>query len=462
MLTKKAYFRFEASPTMGAGHAIRSCVIADALNEEGWSCFLVTSDTSYEFIPDLKRFNRINPEDFYTQPVSHDLLIIDHYDLDITYEQYFRRYAKKILVIDDLANRKHECDILLDQTYGRTSQDYKHLVPENCQILTGSDYVLLRREFIEMRPKALEKRRHTKEIERILVSMGGSDPGKLTLKALEMIKESGFKGEIDIVLGFQENGKDAILAFLKDMPNLYRIHVNPNMVQLMYDADVAIGAAGSSVWERCCLGLPQVVMQAAENQSEILKIFPYHIGESFSNYDLIRNKQKKIFRDIDGLGFIRFLQTIKGYYDSHHKPIALNKIKEEDMNWVYECHKTPKLREFSFNKNVPSYEDHKRWFQETIEDPLCVFEKILCGNEPCGTLRLNFDLIQNSYVLSWYVLLPFQNRGIGTIAVNLAKDLVDKKIIAFAFSENYPSHKALKKSGFLLRSQEKNGIWYEH
>ena len=294
-MIQKALFRFEASPSIGAGHAIRSCVIADALVEDGWISYLVTSKNSYDFIPDLKRFDRVDPEDFYDEPVSHDLLVIDHYDLDITYEQYFRTYAKKILVIDDLANRNHDCDILLDQTYGRNAKDYQDLVPENCKILTGSDYVLLRKAFIEMRPKALEKRRKTKEIKRILISMGGSDPQNHTLQALEMIKETGFKGEIDIVLGFKEKSKTAILDFLKGTPNFYRVHVNPNIAQLMYEADLCIGASGSSVWERCCLGLPQVVRQTAKNQSEILELFSYHKDKDFLNYDVIKDKQKNFF-----------------------------------------------------------------------------------------------------------------------------------------------------------------------
>lgn len=268
-MTKKAFFRFEASPSVGAGHAIRSCVIADALIEEGWTCYLVTSKDSYDFIPDLKRFNRINPEDFYENPVSHDLLVIDHYGLDYQYEKYFRTYAKKILVIDDLANRNHDCDILLDQTYGRAPEDYRPLVPENCKILTGSDYVLLRKEFIEMRPKSLEKRRQTKEIKKILISMGGGDSVGFTLKALEMIKESGFRGEIDIVLGFHLTGRAEVDAFMQTMPNIYTIHVNPTMGKLMYEADLCIGAAGSSIWERCCLGLVTCMVILSQDQALI-------------------------------------------------------------------------------------------------------------------------------------------------------------------------------------------------
>lgn len=269
MVGKKAYFRFEASPNVGAGHAMRSTVIADALIEKGWDCKIVTRHESYDFIKNLERFKRVEPDDFYKNQPECDFLVLDNYDLDHTYESHFRLSAKKIMVIDDLADRKHDCDILLDQTYGRNAEDYKKLVPDNCEILAGSDYVLLRKEFIELRPKALEKRKHTKEIKRILVSLGGSDPKNFTLKALQMIKDSDFKGAIDIVLGFSAPNIDAVKKYADNMENDYTIHTNADMPKLIYDADLAIGAAGSSVWERCCLGLPQVLMVTADNQCNV-------------------------------------------------------------------------------------------------------------------------------------------------------------------------------------------------
>lgn len=279
---QKALFRFEASSAIGAGHAIRSCVIADALQEKGWECKIVTSQTSYDFIENLNRFERIEVEEFYKNPISCDLLVVDSYDLDHVYERHFRAFAKKIMVIDDLANRHHDCDILLDQTYGRLEEDYKNLVPKNCKILTGSDYVLLRKEFIELRPKALEKRRNTKEIKRILVSMGGSDPKNYTLKALEMIKEAEFKGAIDIVLGFQSDNLEVIKNYIKDLPNECNIHFNADMPKLIYEADLAIGAAGSSVWERCCLGLPQKIIPISKQQEDFLSVF-YSDFKNFFN-----------------------------------------------------------------------------------------------------------------------------------------------------------------------------------
>ncbi len=325
-MQKLAYFCFEASPTIGAGHAIRSCVVADALAEEGWVCKLVTNEASYKFIAGLKRFERIEPEHFYNNPITCNLLVIDNYELDHVYEKHFRTYAKKILVIDDLANRNHDCDIVLDQTYGREATDYKNLVPQQCKILAGSDYVLLRKEFIELRPKALEKRRQTTEVKRILISMGGSDQQNYTLKALEMVKESGFKGAIDIVMGFTSINIEPVKNYVASLPNECVIHVNANMSKLMYEADLAIGAAGTSVWERCCLGLPQCLTQIADNQEFCLsricsfvykidlednfasKIFNEAFATVSKNY---KELSEKISRQVDAMGIQRAAQYIK-------------------------------------------------------------------------------------------------------------------------------------------------------
>ena len=262
-----ALFRFEANCSIGAGHAIRSCVIADELTERGWICKIITTQETYDFILALSRFERIDPRDVLNQKA--DLLVVDNYDLDIDYETKMRRCVDKILVIDDLANRRHECDILLDQTYGRETDDYKSLVPNHCEILTGIDYVLLRKEIREMRDKALEKRRNTTKVERILISLGGSDPKNYTQQALQMIVESGFQGKIDVVLGFTSINRASLEKYVQEHSLDVAFHVNADMAQLMYDADLCIGAAGSSVWERLYLGLPQQIVSLETNQDNL-------------------------------------------------------------------------------------------------------------------------------------------------------------------------------------------------
>ena len=320
MVCKVAYFRFEASTDSGAGHAIRSGVIADELLENGWDCRIVTSKNTYDFIPKLERFKRVNPDLFYASPVQCDLFVIDNYNLDIKYERYFRTFAKKIMVIDDLANRKHDCDILLDQTFGRDASDYKTLVPENCQILVGSDYVLLRKDFRALREKALEKRARTTQIKRILISMGGSDPENHTRKALQELKNLGYKGAIDIVLGFQPTHLDSINHYIKALSNDCMIHIDADMPNLTYTADLAIGAAGSSVWERCCLGLPMVLMLTANNQEKIYEnLRNMHAAICLEQHESllrlpciaqIKNLQRNSSRLCDGLGINLIMEKV--------------------------------------------------------------------------------------------------------------------------------------------------------
>jgi UDP-2,4-diacetamido-2,4,6-trideoxy-beta-L-altropyranose hydrolase len=314
---KKAYFRFEASSKIGAGHAIRSTVLADALSSEGWKCITVTAAHSYKFISNLARFERVDPDDFYNNPPNCQLLVVDNYEIDELYEKHFRPYTNQILVIDDLANRKHDCDILLDQTFRRNETEYKYLVPDHCKLLTGSKYALLRPEFAQLRPLALEKRCKTTEVKRILVSMGGSDPNNFTLKALNLIKESGFTGAVDIVLGFQALDNSELKHFINTLPNNCEIHTNADMAQLMYHADLAIGAAGSSVWERCCIGLPSILMITADNQKYIYEnllnaelIYPIHCLLA-----LLENIKKinitKISSVCDGKG-VQYVQKLVG------------------------------------------------------------------------------------------------------------------------------------------------------
>ncbi len=323
---KKAFFRFEASFAIGAGHAMRSCVIADALVERGWDCQIITSVGTYDFIKSLERFKRIEPDQFYDHPINCDLLVVDNYDLDKTYEQYLRPFVKKILVIDDLANRLHDCDILMDQAYGRVVDDYKPLVPELCTILTGSAYALIRKEFIEFIPKSFKKRNKTTEVKRILVSVGASDPDNYTLKILKLIKKSNFSGMIDVVLGFSEQQHKIIEKYVKLNFRECIIHVNPKMPKLIYEADLAIGGAGSSVWERSCLGLPQYLAQTAENQKFFLAQlanFIYKIDfeeedflEKFNiSFDLINQNyldhSNKLFELIDSMGIKRVVECIE-------------------------------------------------------------------------------------------------------------------------------------------------------
>lgn len=313
MIKKIALFSVEASLEIGTGHAMRCMVLADLLANIGWECSFISSQKSYDLISKLGRFTRIEPEEFWNNPIQHELLIFDNYSLDEFYENHFRKYAEKILVIDDLANRKHNCDFLLDQNLGTKVEDYKNLVNSNCKILSGTHYCLLRPEFAQLRQTALEKRSQTKIIKKILVNFGGSDINNHSENALREIEKSDFCGEVEVVLGFNALHLEKIQNFAKNSKNKITIHAQADMAQLIFEADMAIAAGGTSAWERCCLGLPTYIVKIADNQEKIFK--ELGSADNFNKFylKLLDNYQaqvKKIANYVDGKGASRVISSI--------------------------------------------------------------------------------------------------------------------------------------------------------
>ena len=197
-----------------------------------------------------------------------DWLIVDHYALDKEWETALRPYVSKIMVIDDLADRRHDCDLLLDQNYFTNGeQRYDDLIPSPCTKLLGPKYALLRKEFSEARKNLRER---SGEVKRVLVFLGGSDPENITGIAIEALSDPELLHlQVDVVIGAQNPNRWKIARLVKERSNT-KLHVQVgNMAELMSAADLAIGAGGSTTWERCCLGLPSIVIPVAENQMQI-------------------------------------------------------------------------------------------------------------------------------------------------------------------------------------------------
>jgi UDP-2,4-diacetamido-2,4,6-trideoxy-beta-L-altropyranose hydrolase len=201
-----------------------------------------------------------------------DLLIVDHYVRSADFERACRRFARLVLALDDAPGRTHDCDLLLDATPGRHPFDYRAFVPSRCRLLLGPEYALLRRQFGEARNAALARRQQQREAGRLVVSLGMTDPGNLTSIALDGVRLSRLPLAVDVVLGsgaqhLKQVG-DKVAALARSGINA-RLHVDvAHMASLLSGADLAIGAAGQSSFERCCLGLPSLVVVAAENQRQ--------------------------------------------------------------------------------------------------------------------------------------------------------------------------------------------------
>lgn len=252
--------RTDASSAIGSGHVMRCLTIAGSFRQLG-------HDVQFwmERLPG-HLIDLVGSKGYVvTQQVSSaDLLIVDHYQLDRQWEQSMRKMFSKIVVIDDLANRPHDCDLLLDQNVvANYERRYDDLVPAHCRKLLGPAYLIMRDEFIEARMRAFVR---TGRVERLLVFMGGSDPTGETLKILEALKQAAdrFK-HIDIVVGSSNVNRSEIQQSCGAMQLHYHCQID-YLAELMQAADFAIGAGGTAMWERCYVGLPSSSTVVADNQ----------------------------------------------------------------------------------------------------------------------------------------------------------------------------------------------------
>ncbi len=272
-------FRVDSSVTLGTGHVMRCLALADWLSErESMICFLckplagniaqliLDKGYSVKWIDQ----NSDGLEAIQSSSVNRkwDWIIVDHYELDYRWESQARLFAEKVMVIDDLANRRHDCDVLLDQNYfEQMSERYQELIPSDCITLLGPRYALLRKEFFE---ESRKLRLRDGLVHRILVSFGGSDPTGETEKVLDAFDGLNKSAIIvDIIAGGANQRQTEIKKRCATHSNYHYYDYVPHMAQIMQQADLMIGAGGTTTWERCYLALPSLTIVVADNQREV-------------------------------------------------------------------------------------------------------------------------------------------------------------------------------------------------
>ncbi len=278
-------FRADAAVDIGTGHVVRCLTLANRLTQEGiavtFACRSLPGDMNHWIAE--QGFALITweaddptvlppPVTHYLQQHSPDWLVVDHYRLDAQWERSVRDWVGRILVIDDLADRHHHCDLLLDQNYFLHPEvRYQGLLPPTAQCLLGPAYALLRPEFETVRLDLLaSKKRQRPALKRIQVCFGGSDPTGETLNALEALSSLRLPDcEVDVIVGASNPAKTSIQSLCAQKTGWHFHCQTPHMARLMAEADLAIGAGGTTTWERLCLGLPAIVIAVADNQRQI-------------------------------------------------------------------------------------------------------------------------------------------------------------------------------------------------
>lgn len=289
-------FRVDASLVMGTGHVMRCLTLARALRERGHACLfisrehvgnlntLIDSDGfSLQVLPvgdtqdgDLAHSHWLaasQEEDVAAclAPVAAwrpDWLVVDHYGLDHRWETQVTPAGCRVLVIDDLADRRHVCDLLLDQNLGRRADDYRALVPDNCTLFIGPGNALLRADFSRLRHQSLARRDQV-DLQNVLIALGGVDQHNYTGSILEALKFCELPDDIrfTVVLGATAPHLQTVIAAARSCPWPVEVLSGiDDMPRRMAETDLAVGAAGGTSWERCCLGVPTLLVILAENQ----------------------------------------------------------------------------------------------------------------------------------------------------------------------------------------------------
>lgn len=280
--------RCDASWQIGAGHVMRCMTLATALKATGAKAFFFSRNAPGNLFQLIEKvgFPLYKLPEMGSIPVTEsqdadqclqllrdcetevDWLLVDHYGLGRDWERSMRHAAKKILVLDDLADRMHDCDVLVDDNLTHNMETrYLELVPQHTLLLTGPKYAMLREEFKRLRHRTVVPR---EQVTRILVSFGGSDFTNETEKVLEAL-QSLKRPDIcmDVIVGSNNPRKDKIENMCRAMNHVTYYCQVDYIAELMAEADLAIGAAGATTWERCCLGLPSIVTIVASNQEEL-------------------------------------------------------------------------------------------------------------------------------------------------------------------------------------------------
>lgn len=308
-------------------------------------------------------------------------IVVDHYGLDADWEKrvkdgFTSTHEPKVFVIDDLADRPHHADLLLDQNYIgiATETRYAGLVNKTCQLLLGPHYALVGQEYAQLHPRARDR----KKLRRLLVFFGGVDPHNLTEQTLQVLMDSAFADlRVDVVLGNQSHHRRNVEKLVECRPHTTLHCQVPSLAELILNADLAIGAGGTNTWERLCLRLPTLVITFGDDQELIAQAlnrsgYIKHLGSvKHMNWKKIKDtlvefqsKNLPIINDTltDGWGISRLCNALM----RDTKQIQLRHACNEDEALLLRWANDPAVRAKSFSPDKIEPSEHHRWFEEGL------------------------------------------------------------------------------------------------
>jgi UDP-2,4-diacetamido-2,4,6-trideoxy-beta-L-altropyranose hydrolase len=502
----KIIARLDADSIIGAGHLMRVLTLLNQLVEQSdyypHDVLIVSYSLSDSFKSLIThhgfRYHVINQVDNWSMDYDAqttaeligddsiaDLVIVDHYELDKTWETQLTPYCHQLIVIDDLANREHHCTTLIDQTLGRKKDDYSDLVPSYCKLLLGTKYTMLRPEFQRLRITA--KQTQSNSIKNILIAFGATDPqgnsNKVVAWLAQLLKT---KPQMNFHCTIMITSASPHLNNIKKTCDMYPwlscTIDEKNVAELLLKTNLAIGASGSASWERCCLGVPTIAFQTADNQKMLLAEldkagaianlkelteqsqdeFNQSLSRLIEDTNYYTDMRRNSFNVCDGTG----ANLICDHLLSNTLKLRLATKKDEDL--LYQWQSNPHIRQFFRNPNAVTFNEHTTWFRNSLKLSSRTIYVIELGSNantlPVGTLRFD-EVNSQQYEVSILIDHKFQNRKLGWRALKSTPNKFrNKEIIASVHTDNKASQQLFLSAGysqitnnlFLLKNDNKS------
>lgn len=498
-------FRVDSSQRIGTGHLMRCLNLARALDRLGHVvCFICRDHPGSRLKPLIDSGLSIHrlpaPDDRYEPENPHpphlawlgvpleveiaqvqrllekigpfDWVIVDHYALEAQWQEAVRPFCDRVGAIDELLDRDHRADWLLDSTLFRPSSAWRDRVPDGCALLVGSDYALLEPAFAPLHQVACK--RHFESVERVVIALGGAADGALYARLLQAVRGSAFKNAaIDLVASAQIPGFSDLVVQAKALGATLLSDL-PSLADRLMQADLAIGAAGVSAYERACLGLPTAMIELADNQRANIEAFSrakaaIALGRAEAlklecivraldglDRDALAQMRLAALGVCDGRGVKRAVVSLLADHKTRlDEPVRLRLIEAADEARIYGWQSSPGVRRFCRNPQVPTSEEHHHWMSARLIEQAEVTLVVECGTEAAGLIRL--IPLGEDYELSVLIAPNMQGRGVGAAAIALACELVPAATLYASIAPaNTASIKLFEREGF---KPQKKGWW---
>ncbi len=505
-------FRVDASLDIGSGHVMRCLTLAKTLSELGANISFICREhpgnllelirdrgfnSAALLLPDAESCESLSEGGYALTHDSWlgtdwrsdaeqsqaaitdekvDWLIVDHYALDARWESTMRPFCERIMVIDDLADRDHDCDLLLDQNLiADMEHRYDNRVPSHCAQLLGPSYALLQSEYAELHPRTPPR---MGPVQRIFVFFGGADNHNLTGQAIAAFLDLDRSDiMLDVVINPASPNAAPIREQAQDHTNITLHETLPSLAPLMLKADLAIGAGGATSWERCCLGLPSLVITLAENQKPIAaELDRQRLVHWLGHHDTLNESSLKtaLQDELNAEGMADWSNRCRDTVDAKGTErvvatILLNSNTQlkarlacvDDESLLLQWANAPLVRQNAFNSNVITPEEHHVWFYKRLRDPdnCRIYVVETAEDLPIGQVR--FELTDDGWEIDFAIDAVARGRGLGKNLLQTAikvfrQSMSGALVFGRVKQDNLPSQKVFEELAF-TPEEEKGG-----